>query len=508
MSDLLSLVSGHPETFRVGAAFVLLAALVALTIRKERRNSLFLLALYAASIVLRVASRVFDGAGMPTSSRVAQFLGLLLEGLALLNLAVVLFFGVLLRGVRVEAPRILRDLTLALGTVALVLYLFGTYRVDVTGIVATSAVITAVIGFSLQDTLANVMGGVALQLDRSFAPGDWIRVGDVTGKVQEIRWRYTAVDTRNGDVVLFPNSVLAKTQILLVGKAGDGPPKQRRWVWFNVDYRTTPAAVISAVDEALRRAPIPNVAAEPEPNTVLMDFKESWAQYAVRYWLTDLLPDDKTDSLVRERVFFALRRAGIPPSIPAQSVFLTPEDDRRIVHLREKERHARLLAVESVAIFRSLTGEERAQLAENLVPAPYSPGEPIVIQGKQVHHLYILTKGIAEVFVSVEGAPPRLVATLEAPNFFGEMGMLTGEPRRATVIAKTEAECWRVEKEIFQRILEARPPIADDISHILASRDVELAAAREGLSEEAKRLRLAHEHGSLLAKIQRFFGIG
>ena len=131
----------------------------------------------------------------------------------------------------------------------------------------------------------------------------------------------------------------------------------------------------------------------------------------------------------------------------------------------------------------------------------------ILVQGTAVHHLYILTKGEAEVNVSVEGGPSRTVATLHAPDFFGEMGLLTGEPRKASVVALTDVETWRVGKEAIQSILAARPAVADAISRLMAARDVELAAVREGLSEEAKRLRLENEHGSTLAKIRAFFGI-
>ena len=146
-------------------------------------------------------------------------------------------------------------------------------------------------------------------------------------------------------------------------------------------------------------------------------------------------------------------------------------------------------------------------MAERVTPAAFAPGEAIVVQGSEVHHLYILAKGQVDVRVSVEGTTWRSVAKLHAPDFFGEMGMLTGQPRKATVVALTEASCWLVEKEMFRSVLAARPQIADDISRILASRDVELAAVRENLSEEAKAQRMAHEHGSILSRIQEFFGL-
>ncbi|HKC25849.1 MAG TPA: cyclic nucleotide-binding domain-containing protein, partial [Thermoanaerobaculia bacterium] len=175
--------------------------------------------------------------------------------------------------------------------------------------------------------------------------------------------------------------------------------------------------------------------------------------------------------------------------------------------VKEKERTARARALQSVSLFATLTDKERATLADRLVRAPFAPGEAIVVQGSEVHHLYILAEGSVEVRVAVEGAPARTVARLDAPDFFGEMGMLTGETRKATVVALTEVTCWLLEKEMFQGVLAARPQIADDISRILAARDVELVAVREGLSEEAKALRMAHEHGSLLTRIRDFFAL-
>lgn len=506
MPELPAFLSLKAEVLRVGGVFLVVSALVALFFRKERRNVLHLALLYGVSLVFRSISQVLDAAGMPDSARTVGFLAVVLQGIAFLGLATVVIFAVILHVLRIEAPRILRDLTVALSYVALVFYLFSRYNVDVAGVVATSAVVTAVIGFSLQDTLGNVMGGLALQLDGSITVGDWVLFQGVSGIVREIRWRHLSIETRNGDTLIIPNSVLMKNQVLLQGRRADDPDiKERRPITFNVDYRFPPTAVIDAVTEALCRAPITNVAATPPPNVIVMDYKDSFVQYAARYWLTDIFLDEATDSLVRTRIFFALQRAGIPLSIPAQTVFVTPEDERRIARLEEKERARREQAVADVAIFQTLTGDERTQLAKSLILAPFSRGESIVLQGHAVDHLYVLSKGVAEVRVTVEGAPQRVVAQLQAPDFFGEMGMLTGEPRRATVVALTDVECWRLEKGGFQAVLSARPQIADDISHVLATRQVNLAAVREGLSEEARRLRLANEHDSILGKIQRFF---
>lgn len=126
-------------------------------------------------------------------------------------------------------------------------------------------------------------------------------------------------------------------------------------------------------------------------------------------------------------------------------------------------------------------------------------------QGAEAHWLYLITRGDAEVRVSVEGNLTERVATLHKGGFFGEMGMMTGEPRTATVVALSDVECYRVDKEAFNEILQKRPEIAEHISEHLAQRRAELDAAREGLNEEAKRARMNYHKDDLLNRIRNFF---
>ena len=494
------------EVLRQGLVFGLLAALVLFFLPKERRQTFNLLAFYVASLVLRFVAATLPGLSMPGSARTVGFLSLLLEGIAFINLTAILFFAFLFV-IRMRPMRFLRDLMVAIAYVGLLLYLFSIHHVDLTGLVATSAVVTAVIGFSLQATLSNFMAGIALQIDRSIEPGDKIRFAEHTGTIREVSWRHATIETRNGDTLIVPNNLLTRSHVMVQGLKWDEARMERRWIHFGVDPRTSPEEVSAAVLTGILQLPIPNVATDPAPHVLLTEFKDSYNQYALRYWLTDLIQDDVTDSLVRVRIFYALRRAGIPDLLPASAVFLEKADEEKKAR-QEARLHARhLAALRSVSLFQSLTDEETESLAAALSFAPFAPGEAIVVQGKAVHHLYVLTRGTVDVRVEVPGAPPRVVAKIEAPNFFGEMGMLTGEPRRATVVARTEVECWQLEREPFERILKERPAIADEISAVLATREVELAAVREGLSEEARRLRLETAHTSLAAKIRSFFDL-
>jgi CRP-like cAMP-binding protein len=226
----------------------------------------------------------------------------------------------------------------------------------------------------------------------------------------------------------------------------------------------------------------------------------------VRYWLTDLAADDPTNSVVRVRIYFALKRLNVPFSIPAQSIVITQDDDARREQKADQEVIERTQAIRRVELFRMLTDEERHNLATGLKVAPFVRGEAMTRQGAEAHWLYLIIKGEAEVRVTVDGTGnSERVATLSGGDFFGEMGLMTGEPRSATVLALTDVECYRLDKETFQQTLKSRPEIAEDISRVLARRRVELEATKEGLSEEAKRQRIRRHEHDLLKRIQNFF---
>jgi small-conductance mechanosensitive channel/CRP-like cAMP-binding protein len=426
--------------------------------------------------------------------------------IAVVNVAGVVVFEIFLKTLRLRPPRIMRDLLVAVAYLVVGLSLLSIARVDITGIVATSAVLTAVIGLSFQDTLGNMMGGMALQMERAICVGDWIRIDGHEGMVTEIRWRHTSIETRNWDTIVIPNSILMKSQVTVLSQRTGAPRQHRQWVYFNVDFRFSPSDVITAVETALRAEPIPNVAREPEANCVLMDFKESYGSYAVRYWLTDLAVDDPTNSVVRTRIYFALRRTGIALSIPAHSIFVTEQDTSRRERKSSEDLQHRVQALKHVDLFSALTDAEVSALAPRLRPAPFTRGELMTRQGAEAHWLYLIIKGDAEVRFSLDGGgPSERVAVLHEGDFFGERGMMTGESRAATVIALTDVECYRLDKDAFHDILQKRPELAEHISQVMAKRQVELEGKREDLNEEARNARMRKHHSDLLRRIRGFF---
>jgi small-conductance mechanosensitive channel/CRP-like cAMP-binding protein len=438
----------------------------------------------------------------------------LFEIYAIINLAGVAAFDLALPALRIEAAVIVADLFIGLSYVAGTMAILRSNGMDLGSIVTTSAIVSGVLALSLQATLGNILGGVALQLDHSIHEGDWLQLADGTqGKVRAIHWRHTVVETRNWDTVLVPNSTLLASNILILGKREGLPLQHRMWVYFNVDFRYSPGHVIQVVEDALRSTPIERVASDPPPNVICYDFanagRDSFAYYAVRYWLTDLAVDDPTNSAVREHVYAALRRADIPLARQTQTVLFAPDDSHDLHARADRHRVARAKVLNQVELFQSLTDDERSYLADHLVYAPFAKGETITRQGAVAHWLYVLVGGRAEIRAKVgDEAKPRLVASISGPAVFGEMGLFTGEPRTADVVAVTDVECYRLDKVGFTKVIHDRPELATELSTTMAKRRIELGAARDGVPVESRRGDELNEADRILARIRTFFGLG
>jgi small-conductance mechanosensitive channel len=498
----------------LGAGVLLVAFLVNRFAPHKRRRLRYAVFLYVLCAAAAGVSEAMEHIRSPTIDAWAEHVHLLenlFSAFTLVHIVALAVFDVALPAMGVTLVAITGDLTVGLA------YLFAAFGVlkasgmTPSSVVTTSAVVSGVLALSLQTTLGNILGGVALQLDGSIHVGDWLQLPDgQQGQVIAIRWRHTVVETRNWDTIVVPNANLLAQNIVILGKRSGKPIRHRMWVYFNVDFRFAPSQVIDVVREAICAAPIEGVAEEPSPSVICCDFakdgQDSFGHYAVRYWLTDLSSDDPTSSRVRTRIYTALKRAGIPLARPAQTLFVTAQEDAAMQDERRKER--RVHAIERVDLFHSLTADERDFVADHLQYAPFAAGETVTKQGAVAHFLYVLCAGKVEIRRRMDpGGPARTVATIEAPNFFGEMGLMTGEPRTADVVAVTDVECYRLDKEGLQRILEERPEVAEQFSKTLAKRRIDLSAVLEGLDAEAERARMASEETRILDKIQEFFGL-
>src|SRR5438067_2449710 len=496
----------------LAAVLTALAALIGKFIPAKRRRikrATILFMLYLTTFMLAAILGIVHAEGW---SRRVWFLADLFEVLVVIDFIAILLFDLLLLALHIEVANIVHDLALGAAYILAFIGILHRSGVHLSGIIATSAVVTVVLGLSLQATLGNVLGGIALQLDDSIHVGDWVQLpSGQQGKVSAIRWRHTVVETRNWDTIVVPNASLLGENIIILGQRQDQPVQHRMWVYCNVDFRYSPEEVINVVEDALQGTPIANVAPFPPPNCICYDFArqgaDSFAYYAVRYWLTDLAADDPTSSAVRVRVYVALKRAGIPLAVPGQALWVSMDDPEHRERKVQRELQHRMSALEQIEMFKGLSPDDRQRLAEGMRPAPFGRGEIITRQDSAAHWLYVLARGECDVRVRGEGAVEKLVARICAPNVFGEMGVMTGERRTASVVAATEVEVYRIDKDVFKSVLRNRPEMATVISQVMAKRRVELESVREGLDAEALKRRAKEDRSEILSSIQTFFGL-
>ena len=486
--------------------FLLLASLLWYFKPRDRRQVLTCLIAFFLSISAVVVCNMLTTSSMSDWVTALKRIGEFVVGISYIRLGGLLAFRLMLPLCRVKPLRIFEDLAELVGYCAWLMVSLHVVGLELSSLVTTSAVMTAILAFSMQDTLGNILGGLALQLDNSLHVGDWISVNDVNGRVVDIRWRYTAVETRNWETVIIPNSQLMKSNFRVIGRRKGKAQLWRRFVYFEVGYEHLAGHVINVVREAVRLGHIPNVAENPPANCLLTDFNASAARYAVVYWLSDLEADGTTDSTIRIRIYAALQRAGIQLPYPQYQVHLTNKDENYLNSKLIRRQEERVRAIGNVELFDALNEGELLQLADKLVYTPFAQGDLITRQGDIAHSLYILVNGKADVFLeTVDGR--RQIDSLQAPTLIGEMGLMTGTPRSASVVAKTEVLAFRLDKASFQYVLQQRPELAVEMSHLLSNRLGVLENLQQQLDGELLAANLSQNQNSLLVKIRQFFSL-
>lgn len=504
--DVVRIFEGHLTPFGgIGIAIavgLLVALRLALSPPATRlvRAPFGLLLAHLAIVVLRAV--LPDPA--PEVMRPIDLLGLTLLLLSIGRAGyLLLLHGILERGRSQRGlPGIIRDMLQVGVYLVVALYVLHRAGVDPGSLLTTSAVLTAVIGFALQDTLGNLFAGLAIQLQQPFEVGDWIQFDDDPdhiGEVIEINWRATRILTIARVEVTVPNNLLAKAPIRNYSK----PTRLvRRFATVIAPYETPPARVHRLLTEAV--VEVDGVRSHPAPDIQTMQFTERGVEYQVRYFIEDFDQREILDGRVRDRLWYALRRAAVPIPAPQRRVTMI----EHIAASAEQESQARIAdverALERLPLFKPLPHDLLHELAMHTERRLYAHGELVIQQGDYGEELFIVERGKVEVVVDRHHGMEH-VATLGPRDFFGEMSLLTGEQRRATVRAEGEVALLVVSKEALQPILEASPELATHISEVLAQREVVLG--RQARAEEAIDDEHTERRGELLSRIRQFFSL-
>lgn len=394
-----------------------------------------------------------------------------------------------------EAPTLVRNIfTLLSFTILFVLifkYFYSDY--DLGALFTTSAIFGVIIGLALQDTLGNFFAGISLHADRPFQVGDVIVVGQQkhTGVIESITWRAIKIRTFQNHIVLVSNSNAAREAIEVCPREN----LNARLVFFGTLYTDSPAKTIHVVREAVRDAY--NVSEKITPIVRIRALGDSAIEWEIKYWLEDYAKYNDTDALVRQRVWYALRRSGLTFAFPTRTLHLERKAVERPV-TAEEQIADRLSAID---VFAPLSTEELRQLATATVGHVFAPSETLIRAGDEGSSMFVVNSGKVQVQVQ-DPAGPRTVAVLTEGNFFGEMALFTGEPRTANVVAVEETEVLEIGHAAMKHLFETNPSLAESISWTITERQAALAAG----SLEASKASI-QESAGVLASIKRFFGL-
>jgi small-conductance mechanosensitive channel/CRP-like cAMP-binding protein len=390
-----------------------------------------------------------------------------------------------------DAPSLMRDLfslVLYVTAFAVILKLHFA-ELSFGALLSGSALLGIILGLALQDTLGNLFSGISLNADKPFQVGDVITVGKWTGVVESITWRAVKLKTFQNHFVLVSNTSIAKENIEVCPRDN----ANARLVFFNAVYTDSPVKVIHTIREAVRECD--NVLRYMTPVVRIRNLGDHGVDYEVKYWLSDYARYNDTDALVRQRVWYAFRRAGLSFAYPTRTLYVQ-RPARHDGDGRDPETLAERLS--AVDIFAPLSTEELATLARNACGRVFAPGETIIREGDRGASMFVVHRGSVDVRVQVNGQA-RTVKRLHEGDFFGEMALLTGEPRTANVVAAEETEVLEIGHEDMKYLFETNPDLVETLGHVVTERRAGLAAtsAQAASADETP--------AGIVSRIRRFF---
>lgn len=361
------------------------------------------------------------------------------------------------------APRILSNCvsaTLFLATIFLIIkFVFGR---PVGGLLATSGIVTVIIGFAIRDMIADFFSGIAVNIEQPYRIGDWLELGaGVFGQVTEMNWRATRLVTQSRRTIIVPNSNLAGRQFVNVS----APDRHyREKLELTLNYTSDPARVENILLSAIHAT---EGLADQRHDVRIVGFEERGVVYQIRFWVNDYTDKVRMRHRLAANALEFLSQAGVSIPYAQHEIVLTrqrrPRKERRINTRRLFSR---------VAWLDALNDDELEQLADIASGRDFKAGAAIVRQGETGASLFVLVEGVLEVCTLNDEGVEELVGRIQPGQAFGEMSLLTGSPRIATVRCVTDAYALEIRREELEPILRARPAIAEALGRTMARRQM------------------------------------
>jgi small-conductance mechanosensitive channel/CRP-like cAMP-binding protein len=399
-----------------------------------------------------------------------------------------------------DTPALIQDIvTILLVTAALSIGLSIESGLSIGGIATASGATAIVLGLALQTVIQDLFSGLAINFDGSYAIGDWLTVytdqmpESLYGQVTSITWRSTYLRLEDGRRLMIPNRMVTSNPVMNHSRPRD---TKRIFVEVVIDNRIpTDRVTDMLLGEAFKMSRHAGLARHPEPDVLVKGMDSDRITYEVRFHHDpDKIHPDTARSVMLNALVEVIQQNKLPT--PVSQVELTQPPDLAFELGEEEERSL----IERAPLFRDILEKEHVDiLIAHCRPSELPVGSVLMQQGDEGGSMFIIMEGAANVAIRNDSGQSHEVNILATGDVVGEMSLMTGSPRTATVTALTEMRVLEIPKTAMELLFQKSPGLAERFSHVLAERLHMNADLAHRMS-----LRAAAQD-DLLARIRTFF---
>jgi small-conductance mechanosensitive channel/CRP-like cAMP-binding protein len=375
------------------------------------------------------------------------------------------------------------------------------FGVELTGLLVTSTIASAIIGLALQDTLGNLISGISLQIEAPFAANDWVEIEGVEGQIVRQNWRTLTLLTREDHRVMLTNSGVAQSKIINYSRPTNG---QIQTIYLTLSEGFSPNKVKSLLIEAVMG--LDDVKLHPRLRSHIVSMQDGCVTYGLSYWLEDYSDKVIARDKVLTRVWFTLHRADIHIPDPTGDFKLKMVAENALQLAQQSQQEHIFTTMRSLEWLDGLNESQLHQLANRAAVSVYTIGEQLVQQGDSGDSLFIIKEGSVSVYVRSADGRSVFANQLNTGDFFGEMSLLTGEARAASVHADKETEVIIIDKDAFANVLTQDPTILD---RFLAALERRQKGNTQRLREDSamRRQKRGSNRDALIQRIRRYLRV-
>ena len=364
--------------------------------------------------------------------------------------------------------KIIRDLSFFIASIIIaIIVVQNNFSINLVGLAATSAVLTAVIGLAAQETLKNLFAGVSLELDSPFQVGDWIKIDNISGVIISLRLMTTRIKTITGDTVIIPNSKICNQELTRIRK---GTPAGQV-IDIGLDYSLPPHRAIHLITSVLRRHLM--ILENPEPYVKLDHFADSAIIYKIYIWQKNPSESIRLRSEVLEHLWYTIHRDGQTVPFPVTEVIF--KEKANAPQLTKKSSNENLELIKNLEYFRQFETPMLEKLLDESSFHNYGAGETVIEEGQTGDSLYVLIEGCLQAFkADPQNHTERLLNTLKPVAIVGEMAFHTGQPRSATIRCLDVSTLLEIKRSSMVQLIQADPSLLEKIGTLISERQAQL----------------------------------